>query len=381
MKGAFFAFHIILIIFSSYARLNAQDSLTFRGQLSGYTHWNNTGELSWWSGAHYLPQINYRHSFPDGTLFDTELTANLYGNLGVDPFTDITADGRVRPYRLWIRYSGSQFELRAGLQKINFGSATLLRPLMWFDQVDPRDPLKLTDGVWGILGRYYFLNNANIWVWGLYGNERRKGWELFAGSPTRPEYGGRIQLPVPHGETALSYHHRTISNASLPDSLATGNDIPEHRLGFDTRFDLTIGCWLEASWSATGRDLGIYTNQEVINAGIDYTFAVGNGITALFEQIVASNDRNAFSFDNTVTFSLLSLSYPLGIFDNISAIIYYDWTNNRTYSFLNWQRQLDRLTLYVMGYVNPRSYYIPAQQTGETTYAGTGIQLMLVFNY
>ena len=65
----------------------------------------------------------------------------------------------------------NKLHIEPGLQKINFGSATMLRPLMWFDQVDPRDPLQLTDGVWGVLGRYYFLNNANIWLWGLYGNK------------------------------------------------------------------------------------------------------------------------------------------------------------------------------------------------------------------
>jgi len=54
------------------------------------------------------------------------------------------------------------------LQKINFGSATLFRLLMWFDRIDPRDPLKLTDGVYGLLLRYYFHNNTNIWLWGLY---------------------------------------------------------------------------------------------------------------------------------------------------------------------------------------------------------------------
>lgn len=381
MKPTLLICNVILFITSLYCRVGAQDSLAFRGQVSAYTHWNGISELPWWSGGRYLPQVNYGHSFAGGTLFDTEATANIYGNIGVDPFTDISAAGRIRPYRLWMRYSGDQFELRAGLQKINFGSASLLRPLMWFDQVDPRDPLKLTDGVWGLLGRYYFLNNANIWIWGLYGNERRKGWELFESNAVNPEFGGRIQLPVPRGETAISYHHRIINAAVLPDSLAAGGDIPEHRLGFDTRFDLAVGCWVEASWSAAGRDIGIFTNQQVLNAGIDYTFGLGNGLTALFEQIVASNDRRAFSFSNTVTFSLLSLSYQAGLFDSLGAILYYDWTNNRAYSFVNWQRKLDWLTLYVMGYANPRQYSIPTQQTGEMTYAGKGIQVMLAFNY
>ena len=30
------------------------------------------------------------------------------------------------------------------------------------EDIDPRDPLQLTNGVWGLLGRYYFMNNANL---------------------------------------------------------------------------------------------------------------------------------------------------------------------------------------------------------------------------
>src|SRR5690606_40300081 len=104
------------------------------------------------------------------------------------------SNGRIKPYRLWARYSGNQFELRAGLQKINFGSATILRPLMWFDQMDIRDPLQLTDGVWAMLGRYYFLNNANIWLWVLYGNEDPKSWETFRSEEHTSELQSREHL-------------------------------------------------------------------------------------------------------------------------------------------------------------------------------------------
>ena len=52
------------------------------------------------------------------------------------------------PTAAWLRLSTSRFEARVGLQKINFGSATLFRPLMWFDSLDPRDPLQITDGVY-----------------------------------------------------------------------------------------------------------------------------------------------------------------------------------------------------------------------------------------
>ncbi|MDR1585772.1 MAG: hypothetical protein LBS07_06360, partial [Prevotellaceae bacterium] len=99
-------------------------------------------------------------------------------------------------------------EVRLGLQKINFGSAQLFRPLMWFDAIDPRDPLQMTDGVWGGLFRYYFQNNANFWLWTLYGNDEVKGWETAPSAQSLPEIGGRVQLPLKQGEVALSYHLR-----------------------------------------------------------------------------------------------------------------------------------------------------------------------------
>lgn len=73
-------------------------------------------------------------------------------------------DGRVKPYRAWVRLSTNTFEARVGLRKINFGSATLFRSLMWFDRTDPRDPLRLTDGVSGLLLRDYAVNNTSLWL-------------------------------------------------------------------------------------------------------------------------------------------------------------------------------------------------------------------------
>jgi hypothetical protein len=35
----------------------------------------------------------------------------------------------------------------------------------------------------------------------------------------------------------------------------------------------------------------------------------------------------------------------------------------------------------MMGYINPKEYNIPTQDAGEILYAGSGIQLMMVFNY
>ena len=147
------------------------------------------------------------------------------------------------------------------------------------------------------------------------------------------------------------------------------------------KLDLVVGLWLEGSWVTKNKDLGIYTNQEIFNAGTDYTFGIGKGLYVIYEQLLASNDRKPFSFQNTSTFSLISMSYPISIFDNINAIVYYDWKNRNTYNFLNWQKQFNNITLYLMGYWNPKDYRIPAQGEGQNLFAGRGVQVMFVFNH
>ena len=120
------------------------------------------------------------------------------------------------------------------------------------------------------------FNNANIWLWGLYGNNTAKGWETFPTAKKTPEFGGRIQYPVPKGEAALSYHHRMADCSLLSDTINPIGDVIENRFGFDAKFDMVVGWWVEASWSTYHKNLGILTYQEILNAGIDYTFGIGN---------------------------------------------------------------------------------------------------------
>lgn len=351
------------------------DTLKFKGQVSSYIHYNPSNTLPFYIGGRYIPQLNYEMNFAENNKIDFEASANIFGNAGYEPFDTSGYDGKLKPYRTWARYSTNQFEFRVGLQKINFGSASMLRPLMWFDQIDPRDPLRLTDGVWGALGRYYFLNNANIWLWCLYGNDKPKGWEIAGSSKDIPEFGGRFQSPIPRGEAAVSYHNR------LVDTLFGFKEIRENRIGFDAKLDLVVGLWVEGVWINNNENLGAFSNQEIINIGTDYTFGIGNGLTMIYEQLVFSYDNDAFAFSNPASFSILSLSYPVGLFDNVSTILYYDWTNENVYSFVNWQRQYDKFMIYIMGYWNPKNYKIPTQGIGEMLFAGKGVQVMFVFNH
>ena len=382
--------YILLCIFiSSVMYCHAQDSLkpavkdtlVFSGQLSSWGLYNQENNLPVYASIRYIPTLNYAIKLPQIRQFDFEGSANTFGTLGFRPFDATHSDGSLQLYRAWTRYSTKNLEIRLGLQKINFGSATLLRPLMWFDQLDPRDPLQLTNGVWGVLGRYYFLNNANLWLWCLYGNDKPRPWDMDITNPKYPEFGGRIQYPVSKGEVAITFHHRVSdfqgSELSIPDYHA----ITENRVGLDGKWDLGVGVWFEGTFVHKNQDVGILTNTEILNLGTDNTYNIGNGLNVVFEQLLLSYDQRAFAYSTPTSFSGLSLSYPIGMLDNLSLISYFDWTNNTSYNFLNLKRQFNKIALYVMAFWNPKNYQLPQQFNSGNFYSGKGIQLMIVFNH
>ena len=367
---------------------SAQAEWAFRGQASALAHVNPNNVLPFWTGARYIPQVNLDFTSPDNAGFGLEASANVSGSAGFRLADSLHTEYQLKPYRLWARYTSNHVELRLGLQKINFGSANMLRPLMWFDQVDPRDPLQLTDGVWAFMGRYYFMNNANLWFWALYGNEGPKTWETGPTTKETAEYGGRVQVPLPGGEAGLSFHHRKTDQflllPSLPYSVvpaAMHAGIPENRYGFDARLDVEVGLWLEASWINKRHDLGVLTNQQNFVLGADYTFGIGNGVNISAEHLLMSFDKTPFAMQNKTHFTAVSANYPLGLFDQLGCIVYYDWTNNHAYSFASWQHQFRRVTMYLMAFANPERFQLPQQNEASQLFFGKGVQLMFVYHH
>jgi hypothetical protein len=363
-----------------YLNLFAQ-SIVPEGQINSWLSVNPGHDFKGQGGLRFIPSFTIEKQAKI-IKYDSEISVNTYGTMDFDN-KGSEFNGDFKPYRLWVRMSAEQFELRAGLQKINFGSATMLRPLMWFDRIDPRDPLQLTDGVYALLARYYFLNNTNIWLWGLYGNENTKGWEVIPCNKKRPEYGGRVQFPALKGEMAISFHNREVDySESKLDSTITGLDNSnENRLGLDGRWDIGIGLWFESTLIHKDIPKKHLPWQQQINIGIDYTFAVGNGLNVINEFLYASASQSAFQAENSISFSALALRYPIGLLDNITAMIYYDWTNNDWYRFINWQRQYDKISLYLMVFWNPDEFGIYQNLEDNNLFTGTGLQFMFVFNY
>lgn len=369
---------IALILFLP-ARVSSQ-SLEFDGQAIGWATLNPAEPFQMQSGLRYIPELSF--SLPVGNYtLDGEFSANIWGS-GTLNDDSILFDEQISPYRLWVRFSGDQFEIRAGLQKINFGSAELFRPLMWFDRIDPRDPLQLTDGVYGLLGRYYFLNNANIWLWGLYGIDKTKGWENLPSKKNSIEFGGRFQVPLYTGEIAATYHHRQANpEGVIPDSLFNGSSYPENRIAIDAKVDLGVGLWIEGALIHQDLDFTELTYKTMFNAGMDYSFNLGNGLNIMTETFSMVQGSKPFGSDQKAIFGLFSATYPINIIHNISAMMFYDFTNKDLYRFINWGITYDRWSFYIMGFWNPDNYKLYNLDDQTTLYSGWGFQLMAVFNH
>jgi len=370
----------ILFLFCQTALLSQNFGL--RGMLSGWITVNTNKANKPQLGLRYIPEFSLEKSLSQKYTFDIEFSLNAYGTGQVHSLDDIRTDGDIKPYRMWLRFSSSQFEARLGLQKINFGSALLLRPLMWFDRIDPRDPLQLTDGVYGLLLRYYFLNNANIWLWGLYGNDDLKGWESMSSHGKSIEFGGRFQAPLGNGELGFTYHRRQIEVKGLLQEVVLDKSlIPENRYALDGKWDIGIGLWFEAALIHQHSEYLPFSWQRALNIGMDYTFGLGNGLNVIGEHFIFESSMEAFGSGEGIEFSALSLNYPLSILDNINCILYYDWDNDDLYSFMNWRRTYDKWIINVIGFWNPKRFQIYQAQPGNNLFAGKGIQIMVVFNY
>jgi len=360
-------------------------ALDIRGQASAWLSANDAPSLGLGFGLRYIPALGLSLGLSPSLTLDAEASVN--GSLsGFARSGDRTAtDSRLKLYRAWVRLSSARFEARLGLQKINFGSAVLLRPLMWFDRLDPRDPLQVTDGVTGLLVRYYFPGNANVWAWGLYGNEDPKGWEASPTARRSTEFGGRFQAPLLKGELGFSYHRRRadlsrglVTEIALRDPVA-----PEDRWALDGKWDIALGMglWAEGALVSQHHAGLSHPFRRFLAVGADTTLALGTGLHLLAEHLNLATAHGAFAKGETYDFTAATASLPLGLLDRLSAIFFYDWRGRDIFSFLSWQRTYDNWQIHLIGFWNPEAGGITPGAPGENSFLGKGLMLMAVFNH
>jgi hypothetical protein len=372
-----FAFWIAFPVASNAQHVKA----LFENQISGWTTVNFNNHTGYQLGGRYIPTLSLSDSLQRSQTLSAEFSVNAYGNyVTARGYSDLSGD--IKPYRIWLRYALPRLELRIGLQKISFGSASILRPLMWFDRIDVRDPLQLTEGVYSFLGRYYFQNNINIWFWTLYGNDEPMGWETIPTKKRAPEFGGRIQLPVPKGEFAFSYHHRKAE--TVFDTVYMINNVmfPEDRIGLDGKWDLGVGLWFEAVVKHSSITNSWVPEWETyVNLGMDYTFGLGNGLNVITEYFRYSRIFPLTDMTLPVNFSAFSANYPFGLMNTLSGMLYYNWDLNEWYRFISFQRKYDYLSLYLMAFWNPDRFALYSMAEDRNLFAGKGVQLMAVLNF
>jgi hypothetical protein len=115
--------------------------------------------------------------------------------------------------------------------------------------------------------------------------------------------------------------------------------------------------------------------------GADYTIPVGNGMYAATEYFRSESSTGLFAPAEGSGFSALSLTYPVGVVDQLSAILYRDWKNREWYRLITWQRTYDNWSFYLLGFWNPENIQLYRNQASESRFAGTGFQFMAVFNH
>ncbi|MBN1154796.1 hypothetical protein JXB12_07735 [candidate division KSB1 bacterium] len=361
-----------------------EHEFNINGQFSGWMLVNDRSDSENQLGLRYIPEMIYERRLTSSWQLSGAAAVNVFDLVTFHTFRTAENDHKLDLYRLWLRLSADQFELRAGLQKINFGAALLLRPLMWFDQLDPRDPLQLTAGVYGLLGRYYFLNNANVWLWGLYGNDDLKGWEVLPTKEKSIEFGGRIQYPFTRGELGLTYHQRDaeVSPERIGMVSTTGEQrFIERRYAVDTKWDLEIGVWLESALIHRALDVSSLKYQQLTTLGMDYTFGIGNGLHCLAEHMRMATAERLFREQESYSITALLLDYPMTVMDQLVMMLYYDQENEDIYRFLHWQRLYDNLSLHLIGFINPANNMLYDSNIITNPFSGKGFQIMLVYNH
>jgi len=123
--------------------------------------------------------------------------------------------------------------------------------------------------------------------------------------------------------------------------------------------------------------------QRFWSLGADYTIGVGNGIYVLAEAARLDAPSSPLGAGPGASFSGILATYPVGIVDKVSAIVYRAWEARQWYAVATWQRTYDAWTFYLLAFANPS----PAAPVGlgagapGQAFAGRGLELVAAFNH
>ena len=279
----------------------------------------------------YIPTLSAYYELSRGKMVDLEWAYRF----GRSYIGDSLEEHYEKPYRGWLRYSAQRIEARLGLQKVSFGPARVLRPLAWFDTIDPGDPIAQTEGVEAFRLRFFPSNSLALWTW------------IMKDVSDTLSYGGRGELSTSLGEWGFTLHQDT--------------DVSNTQVGIDFRYDGFIGFWNESVMIKSDN-----IEIDMITVGADYTLPIVSGVLIMTESMFISSKQNTTTSDQTFTAFMASL--PVGMFHNVMLISSLDWDENNTYNYLRWSSTYDNFSINSMASINPNE-------------VGNSFQLMFIYNH
>ena len=279
----------------------------------------------------YIPTLSAYYELSRGKMVDLEWAYRF----GRSYIGDSLEEHYEKPYRGWLRYSTQRIEARLGLQKVSFGPARVLRPLAWFDTIDPEDPMAQTEGVEAFRLRFFPSNSLALWTW------------IMKDVSDTLSYGGRGELSTSLGEWGFTLHQDT--------------DVSNTQVGIDFRYDGFIGFWNESVMIKSDN-----IEIDMITVGADYTLPIASGVLIMTESMFISSNQNTPTSDQTFTAFMASL--PVGMFHNVMLISSLDWDENNTYNYLRWSSTYDNFSINCMTSINPNE-------------VGNSFQLMFIYNH
>jgi hypothetical protein len=120
-----------------------------------------------------------------------------------------------------------------------------------------------------------------------------------------------------------------------------------------------------------------YEWTKLTTLGVDYTFGIGNGLYVVGEHLITTLSEEALGWDQDSHASAVLLTYPVGLFDTLSAIGSYSWEQNKHSLYVTWQRTYDRWSVNLSVFDYPESD--AAVEFRQAPIGGYGGQLIVIF--
>ncbi len=367
----------ILLVFIS---MTVEARWGLNGLISGWTAAVEANPSCFAVGGRYLPRLWIISDL--GTVselsFRFDGSWESWGQALFSRGSRSVWQGKSRLFRCEAALLGSQWDIHLGQQKLNFGSAVLLRPLRWFDNLDIRDPLQLTSGVWALVGRYVFLNNVNLRGWLMAGDTSHLAGSVAPAFNRGPEWGGRAQIPWKSGEWALTWHKRRVETVEE----STHFLLDEYRGAIDAKWDWILGWWIEAM-AAYQSQTGLTARQwySAATFGLDYTFAWGEGLRLTGEMMLLKNSVSFWRRGTGNLLGALMADYPLNLLDRARAVVWIERRTGQCSYSIDWERLYDRWRFSTILIRNPHSSDVFHGQSGLFQHTGWAFQFMFSYNY